>query len=76
MTTRRLDLRGLECPEPTILAVREFGRLEAGDWLEAEMDSEACAFTVAEVINRSRLGAATVERVRDDLYLVRAVRLR
>ncbi|MGC9071822.1 MAG: sulfurtransferase TusA family protein [Acidilobus sp.] len=76
MTTRRVDLTGLDCPEPAILAFREFGKLEAGDWLEAVMDVEECAYTAAEIINRSRLGVATVQQAGEKKFVIRAVRLR
>ncbi|MFP3080592.1 MAG: sulfurtransferase TusA family protein [Acidilobus sp.] len=71
-----LDLRGLDCPEPAMLLYREFGKLSAGEWVEAEMDIKECAMTAAELINRSGFGVATLEEVGDRKYIVRALRLR
>lgn len=73
---RSIDLTGLDCPEPVLRVFRELGRLEAGEWLEARMDSEACAYTAVEMINRSGVGAASVSRERDGVYVVRVLRLR
>jgi hypothetical protein len=39
------------------------------------MDSEACAYTAAELVNRSGLGAASVLELEKGLYRVSAVRL-
>ena len=73
---RRLDLKGLECPEPAIRVFREFGKLDAGEWVEAEMDSEACAYTAVELINRSGLGLASLAEESPGVFVVRAFRLR
>jgi len=72
---KSLDLRGLDCPEPAIYFYREFGKLDVGETLEALMDSEACAYTAAELVNRSGLGAASVLELKKGLYRVSAVRL-
>lgn len=70
-----LDLKGLDCPEPAILFYRAFGKLDVGEWLEAEIDIKECAVIAAELVNRSGFGVATVEE-RGKAYRVRAVRLR
>lgn len=68
---RLVDLRGLECPEPLLRALRVILSMLPGETAVFLVDSEACADNIA--LAASQLGRARVAR-RSGYFEVRVAR--
>ena len=58
---KTVDLRGMGCPEPTIIAFRYLGRLDVGEGVEFLMDSTECAYTTYRLINNTGIAIASIK---------------
>ncbi len=69
-----LDLRGKVCPEPYILALKEFAKLSKGDEMTVIMDSWKCAILLVESVKGMGLGEAKLKEEGENLYRVDLVK--
>lgn len=73
---RRINLTNLDCPEPMILAYREFGKMGQGEEIEFIMDNEVCAYNSYKLIKNSGNALVTIMNDSNGLYKLHVIKLR
>ncbi len=74
METRSLDLRGRVCPEPYIIALKEFSKLPQGARMEVLMDSWKCALLLVESVKQLGIGEAVLREEGEQVYRIELVK--
>ena len=72
---KTVDLRGMGCPEPTIIAFRYLGRLDVGEEAEFLMDSSECAYTTYKLINNTGIAIASIKEA-NRVYRISVIKIR
>ncbi|MDO4647872.1 MAG: sulfurtransferase-like selenium metabolism protein YedF [Eubacteriales bacterium] len=64
----KLDARGLECPKPVVMALKELQNMKSGEVLDILVDNDAAVENLSRMVENQHCGK-TVEQVEKDFLL-------